>query len=110
MKDDSDLLEIALIKNIIRTTTKLNDQQQLCCYFNDKRGNPYYALLLTPFCERYIFYRLDKNLTLKLHGNLSEINQFPDQFFSLINGKQVFQKMLNIKKAYIQIKTEYYQD
>lgn len=113
MRNDSDTLEVALIQNMIRTIrTHLKVRPQLVCYFYDDKNEPYYVLLIaiTPFRDGYTIYRLDENISLKLNGNLLEIEQFKAQFLALKNGKRVLNWIRNIKTAYIKMKTEYYME
>lgn len=113
MQTDSDLLEIALIQNLIRTIiTNLKDCPQLVSYFTDDNDQPYYALLIaiTPFEDYYSIFRLDDDITFKGRGNLLDLEHNTTDILSLKYGKRVLNGIRNIKIAYSKIKAEYYQE
>tara|TARA_R110001592_G_scaffold88299_8_gene260053 strand:+ start:297 stop:638 length:342 start_codon:yes stop_codon:yes gene_type:complete len=113
MQNDSDILEVALIQNMIRTIiTNLKDCPQLVYYFNDENDQPYYVLLIAiaPFGDYYSIFRLDNDITFKVRGNLLDLEHNATEILSLEYGKRVLNWVRNIKIAYSKIKAEYYQD
>ena len=112
MRSDSDTLEIALYQNMIRTATEFEDYPQLVSYFNDDKHQPFYVILtpINPFMDNFSIFRLDDNVTWKMNGNLLEIEQFTSEILSLKYGKRVLNWVRNISTAYINMKTEYYQE
>lgn len=108
MINDADFLEIALFQNMIRSANQLEDRLQTICYFPIGFEKPYYVLLVNPFNNRYIIYRLDEEVTFQLSGSLLENEQDTSVLF-LKYGEQVLKWLRNIKTAYLNIKIENYQ-
>lgn len=111
MNNDSDLLEIAMIQNMIRTIiTSFEDRPQLVCYFYDDKNEPYYVLLIaiSPFGECYSIFRPDNDITFKMRGNLLEIEEDTTEILALNHGKRVLRWLLNIRTAYLKVKIDYY--
>ena len=110
MQHDSDSLEVALFQNLVRTAIKNSprEDQQICCYFyHPENHTPEYALLCTPFRDGFSIYGLQEH-QITLNGNFMAIEDSADMLCILRHGRLLIPWLVNLRTAYIKVKTDYY--
>jgi len=110
MRNDNDILEEALFKNLLHTTitTSPHECQQLCCYFyNPENHKPEYALLCTPFRDGFTICGLQEH-QITLNGNFLAIEESADMLCVLRHGRLLLRWILNLRTSYINVKTDFY--
>lgn len=110
MQHDSDSLEVALFQNLVRTAIKNNphEHQQICYYFyHPKNHKPEYAILCTPFRDGFTICGLQQQ-KITLNGNLMALEESTDMLCVLRHGRLLIRFLVNIRTAYIRVKTDYF--